>query len=212
MKASDFKIIDDDIRPYIVPGLSVAITVDDRLVFAKGYGFADTASGRIVTPYSLFRMMSISKSVTSTAVMKLVQQRRFNLTSKVFGPGSLTGDKYGDLVSIVGGVRQYNPGVTSVTVQNLLDQSGWGADSDPIDRFKNDPTLTPAKAVSQIVATVPLAHAPNTNHTYINFDYLVLGRLVADFGETSDYESYVKQNILSVWCDQNVSRPASYHA
>src|SRR6266545_4603801 len=55
MKGSDLKIIEDDINKYItdnkVPGLSLAITVDDRLVFARGFRFADVASGRIVTPY-----------------------------------------------------------------------------------------------------------------------------------------------------------------
>ena len=54
LKASDLQIINNDIQSYIsahsVPGLSLAITVEDRLVFAKGYGFADKASNRIVTP------------------------------------------------------------------------------------------------------------------------------------------------------------------
>jgi len=199
LKASDLQIINNDIQSYIsahsVPGLSLAITVEDRLVFAKGYGFADKASNRIVTPYSLFRIMSISKSITATAIMKLVQQGRFKLTSKVFGPGSLTGDKYGNLVPVVNGIRQYNPGITSITVQNLLEhQAGWGVNSDPEGLLR---TMTPAQAVSQIIATVPLAYTPNTKQIYSNFGFLVLGRLVADFGGAPDYESYVKQNILA---------------
>ena len=199
MKSSDLQIIDTDINAYIsahsVPGLSVAITVDDRLVFAKGYGQGDKASGRIVSPNSLFRIMSISKSITATAIMKLIQGGRFNLTDPVFGPGSLTGDKYGDLVPIVNGKRQYNPGITSITVQNLLEhQAGWGVNSDPEGLLR---TMTPAQAVSQIIATIPLAYPPNDGHEYSNFGFLVLGRLVADFGGAADYETYVKQNILS---------------
>ena len=86
--------------------------------------------------------MSISKSITATAIMKLVQQGRFKLTSKVFGPGSLTGDKYGNLVPVVNGIRQYNPGIT---VQNLLEhQAGWGVNSDPEGLLR---TMTPAQAV-----------------------------------------------------------------
>jgi len=199
MKASDLQVIDNHIQSYIwahsVPGLSLAITVDDRLVFAKGYGFADIADHRIVTPRSLFRMMSISKSITATAIMKLVQEGHFNLTDPVFGPGSLTGDKYGNLVPVVDGKRQYNPGITSITVQNLLEhQAGWGVNSNPGGLLR---TMTPVQAVSQIIATVPLAYTPNTEHIYSNFGFLVLGRLVADFGGAPDYESYVKQNILS---------------
>ncbi len=199
MKGSDLAIIDSDINAYIaahsVPGLSLAITVDDRLVFARGYGLADQASNRIVTPNSLFRIMSISKSITATAVMKLVQDGKFKITDTVFGPGSLTGDKYGNLLPVVNGKRQYNPGVTDITVQNLLEhQAGWAAGSDPEGLLR---TMTPAQAVSQTLATVKLGFMPNQGHVYSNFGFLVLGRLVADFGGASDYETYVKQNILA---------------
>jgi len=132
MKASDLKIIDDDINDYIsrnsVPGLSLAITQNERLVFAKGFGAANPTSGRIVTPYSFFRMMFISKSITAAAIMKFEQEGVFKLNRTVFGPGSLAGDKYGDWVAFVEGKRQHNANITSITVwQDLLEHvSGWG--------------------------------------------------------------------------------------
>ena len=136
MKGSDLDIINNDIKAYMdkysVPGLSLAITKDDRLVFGKGFGLADQASNTIVTPHSLFRIMSISKSLTATAIMQLIAAGHFNLTDRVFGPGSLTGDKYGNLLPVVNGQKQYKSGVTSITVQNLVEhQGGSGADSDP---------------------------------------------------------------------------------
>ena len=199
MKGPDLSTIDADIRAYIsahsVPGLSLAITLDDRLVFAKGYGLANQASNKAVTPNSMFRIMSISKSLTATAIMRLVEEGRFNLTDRVFGPGSLTGDKYGNLLPIVDGQRKYNPGVADITVQNLLEhQAGWGTNSDPEGLLK---TMTPGEAVSKTLATVPLAYTPNTGHTYSNFGFLVLGRIVADIGSAADYETYVKEKVLA---------------
>ena len=111
MSGSDLSNIDAGINSYInkykIPGLSLAVTQNDRLVFAKGYGMADQASNTIVTPKSRFRIISISKSITSSAIIKLKQEGYFNLLDKVFGPGSLTGDKYADKMPIVNGKRQY---------------------------------------------------------------------------------------------------------
>jgi CubicO group peptidase (beta-lactamase class C family) len=195
MSSTDLATIDTSINAYIskysVPGLSVAITKDDRLVFAKGYGLADQAANTAVTPTSLFRIMSISKSLTATAIMTLVQQGHFNITDRVFGPGSLLGDKYGTIVD--NGQKQYKPGVTSITIQNLLEhQAGWGANADPEQLLK---TQTPAQAVSSVLDTIALSYTPNTQHYYSNFGFLILGRVVTDISG-QDYETYVKNNIL----------------
>ncbi|RDL35295.1 uncharacterized protein BP5553_07226 [Venustampulla echinocandica] len=188
--------IDNDINAYIkkydIPGFSLAITKDDRLVIAKGYGLADNATNVIVTPNSLFRIMSISKSLTTTAIMKLIQDGHFSITDKVFGLDSVLGTKYGS--TIVNGAKQYKPNVTSITVQQLLEhQSGFGANADPEVLLQ---TKTPAEAVTAILDTIPLLNPPNTAAVYSNFGYLVLGRIIADVSG-QEYETYVKNNILT---------------
>ena len=201
MKASDLKIIDDAIDKYMtdnkVPGLSLAITENDRLVFAKGFRLADNMTQRIVTPYSRFRLMSISKTITATAIMTIAERRPdFKLESTVFGPGSLTGDKYGGQLPLVDGKPQWNTNVTLITVQHLLEHvSGWDTDTDEV--FNILMTKAPAEAVPEVIARFPPKRAPNVAHKYVNFGFLVLGRLVADFGGSSDYERYVIDNILS---------------
>jgi CubicO group peptidase (beta-lactamase class C family) len=98
--------------------------------------------------------MSISKSITATTIMKLIQDGHFSITAKVFGPGSVLGDKYGTVV--VNGVKQYKPGVTDIAIQMLLEhQSGWGANSDPEQLLK---TKTPADAVSAVIVSQPTQH------------------------------------------------------
>ncbi|KAH8682972.1 beta-lactamase [Tricladium varicosporioides] len=195
ISSTDMATIDNDISAYItkysIPGLSFAITKDDRLVFAKGYGMADQASSTIVTPNSLFRIMSISKSITSTAVMKLIQDGHFNLTSKVFGPGSVTGTKYGN--TIVNGKKVYKAGVTDITIQQLLEHiSGYDGSADPETTLKSQTTFA---TVSTIIDSIPLAATPATKFAYSNFNFLILGCVIADvMGQ--DYETWVKTNIF----------------
>ena len=62
------------IQNYKIPGVSVAITKDGDLVYARGFGLADLVSGEPVQPDSLFRIASVSKPITAMAVLKLVKE------------------------------------------------------------------------------------------------------------------------------------------
>ena len=62
-----------------IAGASLAITRSGRLVFARGYGVADPASGSPVQPDSRFRIGLASAAVTSVAAMKLVDQGLLSL-------------------------------------------------------------------------------------------------------------------------------------
>jgi CubicO group peptidase (beta-lactamase class C family) len=62
-----------------VVGLSIALVDGDRTVWARGFGWADRAGREPVTRDTLFRIGSVSKTMTATAVMQLVEQGRVNL-------------------------------------------------------------------------------------------------------------------------------------
>jgi CubicO group peptidase (beta-lactamase class C family) len=66
-----------------VPGVSIAFFDHGRIVWAKGYGLADVASGRPVTPDTLFEAGSISKPLTATAALRLVQAGQLDLDQDV---------------------------------------------------------------------------------------------------------------------------------
>ena len=66
-----------------VPGVSVAVLRDGEIAWARGYGFADLAAGRPVTPSTLFQAASISKPVAALAALQLVQEGRVGLDADV---------------------------------------------------------------------------------------------------------------------------------
>lgn len=67
-----------------IPGAVVLVVRDGAVVFAHGYGTADPATGRPVDPSTtLFRVASVSKLFTATAVMQLVEQGRLDLDTDV---------------------------------------------------------------------------------------------------------------------------------
>src|SRR5258708_7850465 len=69
---------------YKIPGASLALTQNGRLVHARGYGFADAQKTIAVQPDSLFRVASLSKAITAVAVMKLVEEGE----NKIHAPAS----------------------------------------------------------------------------------------------------------------------------
>src|SRR5207302_8810176 len=122
---------------FSVPGASVAIAKDGRLVYARGFGFADQARGEAVTPAHLFRIASVSKPITSAAIFTLIQQGRLHLSDRVFGRGGVLGTIYG--------TTPYGPHIEEITVQNLLEHTAGGWTNDGQDPMFSHPEMNQAQ-------------------------------------------------------------------
>lgn len=66
-----------------IPGAALAVIEDGKIALLKGYGVADKASGERVTPDTVFRAASISKSFTSIAIMQLVENGKLKLDARL---------------------------------------------------------------------------------------------------------------------------------
>lgn len=75
--------IDDRMRAYGVPGISIAIIDNGEIAWAKGYGVADSSSRRPVTPLTLFQAASISKPLSAMGALVLVQKGVISLDDEV---------------------------------------------------------------------------------------------------------------------------------
>ena len=73
----------DRMAYYHINGVSIAVIDDYKVVWAKGYGWADTSEKRPVTSRTLFQTASIGKSIHAVATMTLVQQGKLDLNRDI---------------------------------------------------------------------------------------------------------------------------------
>lgn len=67
----------------VTPGASVAIVLDGKLVYAKGYGVADVETKRPVTAATLFRVGSVTKMITGATLAKLAAEGKLDLQAPI---------------------------------------------------------------------------------------------------------------------------------
>jgi CubicO group peptidase (beta-lactamase class C family) len=190
--ASDLNKIDTIVNKYFTQqpsvGLSFAVTQNDRLVFAKGYGQADKASGAPVRTNSLFRVASVSKPITSAAIMSLIQDGKLGLNDKVFGSGAVLGTTYGS--------KAYTTRIKNITVRHLLEHIAGGWTNDGNDPMFQQPSLDAPALISWTLDNQPQVNDPGTTYAYSNFGYCILGRII-EKKTSMGYEAYVKSRLLT---------------
>ncbi|MBL4676788.1 MAG: serine hydrolase, partial [Mucilaginibacter sp.] len=172
---------------YSIPALSIAITKDEKLVYVKSYGLSDKEQNTKATNQDLYRLASLSKQITSIAIMKLLDQGKINLDAKVFGAGGILGTEYG--------TQPYKTGITDITVSQLLHHTSGGWANDGNDPMFSNPTMTAQQLITWTLDNRPLSNTPGTKYAYSNFGYCILGRVIEKItGQT--YEAAVKSLIL----------------
>jgi N-acyl-D-amino-acid deacylase len=186
-------------REHRPPGASLAVTKSGRLVYARGFGYADRERKEPVEPTSLFRIASLSKSLTSAAVFHLVEHGRLKLDAKVFALLRLT-------PHLERGTR-LDPRLHEVTVLDCLHHTaGWDRDKgfDPMSATAAEQVAKALKLKLPIRATDiirytfgrPLDFDPGTAFAYSNFGHCVLGRVIESASGES-YGEYVRKEILA---------------
>ena len=81
--ASDASIVQELMKEFKVPGVSIAVIKDFKIVATYVYGVADVETGAPVTTETLFQAASISKPVAAMVSLKAVQDGRFSLDQDV---------------------------------------------------------------------------------------------------------------------------------
>ena len=195
---SETRPIDTFMRGFVegreIVGASLAISYGGRLVYARGFGYADRERGRVVQPETRFRIASCSKPITAVTVLKLWEAGRLRLDESAF-----------DLLGIV--PHDGTPGdarLTRISVRHLLrHEGGWDRDRtyDPmfktywIGRQMGLGRPAEQREIIQYMLSEPLQFAPGSKYTYSNFGYQVLGRVIERRSGKS-YEETVRRLIL----------------
>jgi N-acyl-D-amino-acid deacylase len=188
----------DLMKKYGIPGGAVAVVRDGKLFYARGFGYADVENKTPLQPDALFRIASVSKPITSAAVMKLVEDGKLTLDDRV-------APLIADLTPAPGAT--VDPRWEQITIRHLLNHTGgWDRNKpnggfDPIDRpaiaaaAVNAPAPASAETLVRYMKGMPLDFNPGEKHAYSNFGYIILGRVIERLSGMP-YADYVRARVL----------------
>jgi CubicO group peptidase (beta-lactamase class C family) len=191
------KLMTEFIRKHHLPGAALAVAKDGRIVYSRGFGYADKDKKEPVRPESLFRIASVSKPLTAVAVLQLAERGKLKLEEPVFDFLGLK-EPNGERV-------KFDDCWKKVTIRHLLQhRGGWDRDKsfDPMFRsptickeMKVEPPADPAAIIGYMLRR-PLDFEPGTDYAYSNFGYCLLGRVV-EKASGQGYEEYVQKGVLA---------------
>jgi CubicO group peptidase (beta-lactamase class C family) len=167
-----------------IPGLSLLVVKQGRIIRAEGFGLANVELQSPVKPETIFQSGSVGKQFTATAVMMLVEEGKISLNdplTKYFPDAPATWKE--------------------VTVRNLLSHTAGFGDYPKNFDFRKDWT---EEEELKLIESIPLACPPGTSWDYSNFGYVTLGillhRVTGEF-----YGDFLQQRIFKP-LDMNTTR------
>ena len=183
------KMIGEFMQKYSLPGLSVAFAKDGKILFASGYGFADKQLKETVNIKHRFRIASISKPITSVAILKLIEQNKLALNDKVFGKDGIFKGKY---------LKKPDTNIEAIEIRHLLQHTAapeWSNQGNRTDPMFVHYELSQHELIQKTFEERVVKNKPGSEYAYSNFGYMVLGRVIEKVSG-KDYETFVN-NLVS---------------
>lgn len=165
------------LRQQGIPGMSISVSQKGELIWSKGFGYAKRKPKIKVEPNkTLFRIASISKSITALALAKLVDDGLINLDKSIYTYlPDYPKNKYDFTVRELGGhlagIRHYK-GNEFLMNKKLSITEG-------VNLFKNDPLL----------------FKPSTQFSYNTFGFVLLSEIMQKVSKT-DFNEFVKKSVF----------------
>lgn len=183
------------LRRWELKGISMSVVQKGKLVFSKGYGWANVEESEPMSPSHILRVASVSKLITAVGIMKLIDEDLLKLDTKVFGDNAIISD------SIYGKIRDRR--LKKITVRHLLNHSaGWSQRyGDPafyperITRKVNDNLPASIDTYLKYIMKQRLHFSPGTRSIYSNMGYMVLEKVIENVSG-QNYEDYIRYHVL----------------
>ncbi|MDM5155308.1 beta-lactamase family protein [Bacillus sp. DX1.1] len=186
------QIVSEGMDQQHVPGAVFVVVKDGKVVLQKGYGYADKEKQTPVdATNTVFRLASVSKVFTATAVMQLVEQGKIDLHT--------------DITNYLGGLTYKNNFSEPVTMENLLTHTtGFDyVDPRPDDIHENINQYT--RLQDYVEKNMPaVVRKPGDSFTYDNFASMLQGYIVQNTSGMPFYK-YMAANIFNPLQMQNSS-------
>ena len=177
------KVIPEKMKKENAAGVALIVVKDNQILFQKGFGFSDKEKNTPIDPKkTVFRLASISKVFTASAVMQLVEQGKIDLNK--------------DIVNYMGGLKYQNNMSEPVTMEHLLTHTTGFDYVDPrpedIHYQENDYTMLKDYVEDNMPTVV---RKPGDTYTYDNFASMLQGYIVQNLTNTPFYK-YMAKNIF----------------
>ncbi len=166
-----------------LPGLAIGVVHDQDLVWAKGYGTSDLATGAPVTPETVFRVGSITKLFTATAILQLRDAGKLRLDDPVsrhlpwFALKSTFEDE------------------PEITVRHLLTHTS-GLPREAAFPYWTTHDFPTRKQVRDALPGQDAVFAPASKYKYSNLGMSLLGEIVAEVSD-EPWAGYLEKHIFS---------------
>lgn len=178
-----------------INGASVAIAKEGRLVYARGFGLADTTALITVEPYHRFRIASVSKLITAAAIMKLCEEGLISINDRVFGADGILADS---VYSNIRDRRAYD-----ITIGHLLaHRGGWSLRygdhmfiSHTIAKLSGLDLPLKTEDYVRFALERNLHFTPGSGSSYSNLGYVILGLVIEAITDMT-YQDFCRQEIL----------------
>ncbi|MDA1738220.1 beta-lactamase family protein [Bacillus cereus] len=177
------KVIPEKMKKENAAGVALVVVKDNQILFQKGFGFSDKEKNTPIDPKkTVFRLASISKVFTASAVMQLVEQGKIDINN--------------DIVNYMGGLKYQNNRGEPVTMEHLLTHTTGFDYVDPrpedIHYQENDYTMLKDYVEDNMPTVV---RKPGDTYTYDNFASMLQGYVVQNLTNTPFYK-YMAKNIF----------------
>ena len=172
----------EQMREFHIPGLSLVVVRDGKIIKAQGYGLANIELNAKVTPDTVYEIGSVTKQFTSTALMLLVEDEKVKLD---------------DALSVY--LTEIPTAWKPITVRQLLNQT-----SGIKDYFDdNEPGFLEAahypadkERILKPAVSAPLNYAPGESYNYSNTNHYLLG-LIIEKASGRTYADFMRERIFT---------------
>ncbi|QDK81543.1 beta-lactamase family protein [Spirosoma sp. KCTC 42546] len=176
------KIYKDAAEKRHLPGIAFGIVLDGKLVYSGGVGYTDVAKKIPATAKSLFRIASMTKSLTSMAILKLRDEGKLQLD-----------DPAENYIPELKLHKYLTADAPKITVRNLMTHSaGFPEDNPWGDRQLDDSDADLLKLIKDGISN---SNVPNVTYEYSNLGFAMLGHIITVVSK-KPYQQYITETIL----------------
>lgn len=176
------KIYKDAAEKRHLPGIAFGVVLDGKLVYSGGVGYTDVAKKIPANAKSLFRIASMTKSLTSMAILKLRDEGKLQLDDPA--------EKY---IPELKSHKYLTADAPRITVRNLMTHSaGFPEDNPWGDRQLDDSDADLLKLIKDGISN---SNVPGFTYEYSNLGFAMLGHII-NVVSGKPYQQYITETIL----------------